>query len=84
MQSSPVDIRGIDFVGYVFRHRYTKLRKNIKKNMFRKVITQSKHIKNTKTCHDKIAAYYGWLKYCNSKQLKIKLNSYYGEEIFRV
>lgn len=83
-QIFPVDTRGIDFVGYIFRHRYTKLRKSIKKNMFRKVIAQSKHIKDTITRHDKIASYYGWLKYCNSKQLKIKLNSYYGEEIFRV
>ena len=83
-QIFPVDIRGIDFVGYVFRHRYTKLRKSIKKNMFRKVIAQSKYIKDTITRHNKIASYYGWLKYCNSKQLKIKLNSYYGEEIFRI
>ena len=29
-QIFPVEFRGIDFVGYVFRHNYTRIRKGIK------------------------------------------------------
>lgn len=57
--------RGIDFVGYVFFHTHTRLRKTIKKN-FAKMLTRNK---NTQS----IAAYKGWAKHCNSKHLLKKL-----------
>lgn len=64
-QVFPVQKRGIDFVGYVFYHTHTLLRKSIKKR-FAKAVSKSK---NKAT----IAAYNGWAKHCNSKNLIKKL-----------
>ena len=62
-QVFPVDIRGIDFVGYKFFHNYTLLRKRTKQ----KILRQARR-------HKKIdPSYFGWLKYCNSKHLLQKL-----------
>jgi len=66
-QVFPVEKRGIDFVGYVFYHTHTMLRKSIKKR-FAKAVSKSK---NQAT----IAAYNGWAKHCNSKHLLKKLLS---------
>ena len=60
-----VEVRGIDFVGYVFRHDYIRLRKSIKQN-FGRMIFKNKNKKS-------IASYYGWCKHCNSKNLLKKL-----------
>ena len=64
-QVFPVEARGIDFVGYVFYHTHTLLRKSIKKR-FAKAISKKK---NKQT----IAAYNGWTKHCNAKHLLKKL-----------
>jgi RNA-directed DNA polymerase len=64
-QVFPVDIRGIDFVGYVFRHDYVRLRKSIKQNFARML----KRNKNPQS----IASYRGWAIHCNSKNLLKKL-----------
>jgi RNA-directed DNA polymerase len=64
-QVFPVEIRGIDFVGYRFYHTHTLLRKSIKKR-FAKAVAKHKN-KNT------IAAYNGWTKHCNSKNLLKKI-----------
>jgi len=64
-QIFPVDIRGIDFVGYVFRHTHVLLRKSIKQNFARMIIKN----KNEKS----IASYKGWSSHCNSKNLLKKL-----------
>jgi RNA-directed DNA polymerase len=64
-QVFPVESRGIDFVGYVFYHTHTMLRKSIKKR-FAKAVSKTKS-KAT------IASYYGWAKHCNSKHLLKKL-----------
>lgn len=68
-QVFPVDSRGIDFVGYVFRHTHILLRKSIKKGMINK-----QH--NPKS----LASYYGWCKHCNAinllKKLKINENTF--------
>lgn len=61
-QVFPVDSRGVDFVGYVFFHTHTLLRKSIKKAMVKK----SGNIKS-------MASYYGWCKHCNSRNLLKKL-----------
>ncbi len=65
-QIFPVESRGIDFLGYVFRHDYTLVRKSIKARMLRRarrgqITTQS------------LASYRGWLKWCNGKNLYKKL-----------
>ena len=64
-QVFPVKQRGIDFVGYVFRHRYVRIRKRIKQNFARML----KRRYNPQS----IAAYDGFLKHANTKHLKKKL-----------
>ncbi|WP_347839289.1 RNA-directed DNA polymerase [uncultured Draconibacterium sp.] len=64
-QVFPVSSRGIDFVGYVFYHTHTRLRKSIKQN-FARMLKQRKNDKS-------IASYNGWAAHCNSKNLLKKL-----------
>jgi RNA-directed DNA polymerase len=64
-QVFPVKERGIDFVGYVFRHTHTLLRKRIKQN-FARMIAKNKNPQS-------IASYNGWALHCNSKNLLNKL-----------
>jgi retron-type reverse transcriptase len=64
-QIFPVDSRGIDFVGYVFYHTHTRLRKSIKKN-FARMIAKRRNAAS-------VASYNGWAAHCNSKNLMRKL-----------
>lgn len=64
-QVFPVKDRGVDFVGYVFRHTHVLLRKSIKKSFARAVARK----KGPQT----IASYNGWAKHCNSRNLVKKL-----------
>jgi RNA-directed DNA polymerase len=65
-QVFPVEKRGIDFVGYVFYHTHTRLRKTIKKRAAKAFAK-----KNNKAV---IAAYMGWIKHCDSKHLLKKIH----------
>jgi RNA-directed DNA polymerase len=64
-QVFPVDSRGIDFVGYVFRHSHTRLRKSIKQSFARMMAGT----RNTQS----VASYSGWAIHCNSTHLLKKL-----------
>lgn len=64
-QLFPVDKRGIDFVGYVFYHTHTLLRKSIKQN-FARMMARNRNEKS-------IASYNGWALHCNSRNLLKKL-----------
>ena len=64
-QVFPVAVRGIDFVGYVFYHTHTLVRKSIKKRFARMLARKRKDTS--------IASYNGWLTHCNSKNLSKKL-----------
>lgn len=64
-QIFPVEKRGIDFVGYVFYHTHTLLRKSIKKSFARAI----KKNKNKAT----IAAYKGWTNHANARNLMKKI-----------
>jgi hypothetical protein len=64
-QVFPVDARGIDFVGYVFRHSHVMLRKSIKKSFAREVARNNNP--------QSVASYRGWAKHCNGKHLIKKL-----------
>lgn len=57
-----VDKRGIDYVGYVFRHSHTKIRKRVKKSFIKK-----RH--NPKS----VTSYLGMLKWCDSRNLIYKI-----------
>lgn len=64
-QIFPIASRGIDFVGYVFYHTHTKLRKSIKKRFARKM--------DRGVSIQTIAAYKGWTDHANCKHLMKKL-----------
>jgi RNA-directed DNA polymerase len=64
-QVFPVDDRGIDFVGYVFRHTHIRLRKSIKKR-FARMLHNNKRAQS-------IASYRGWAMHCDSNNLLNKL-----------
>lgn len=69
--------RGLDFVGYVFYHKQTMLRKGIKKNFCRKAskLNKKENIteKEYKQC---LCSWIGWAKHCNSKRLTNKILKY--------
>src|SRR5690606_34753059 len=64
-QVFPVASRGVDFVGYVHYHSHTMLRKSIKKR-FARAVAKNKG-------SESIAAYWGWAKHANTKNLLKKL-----------
>lgn len=72
-QIFPVESRGIDFVGYVVRHRYTLLRKGIKMRLFKLIDLYKNHTINQDELKMRLASYFGWLKYCDSKNLLKKI-----------
>lgn len=81
-QVFPVDSRGIDFLGYVFFHTHTRMRKSIKQNMFRKVGRLRKRPDITEEeIKQAVASWWGWAKYCDSRNLINKLQKQLGHEI---
>lgn len=68
--------RGIDFLGYVFFHNETRLRKRIKQNLCRKVAKLAKRkTKPTKAdFKQQLAAWWGWAKHTDSEYLLNKLS----------
>lgn len=68
-QVFPVEARGIDFVGYVFFHTHTLMRKSIKKRLCRKAAALNKKNLTTQEYRQRIAPWLGWAKHCNSKHL---------------
>jgi retron-type reverse transcriptase len=76
-QVFPVASRGVDFLGYVFHHNYTLVRKSIKENFIRKALKFQK--KETEGLKRSLASYYGWLVHCNSYNLRTK---YLRDDLF--
>lgn len=72
-QIFPLDNRGLSFVGYVFYHTHTRLRKSIKINLAK---SSTKHKNNIEEYKRFISPYLGWLKYCDSYQLSNKILVY--------
>jgi RNA-directed DNA polymerase len=68
-QVFPVDERGIDFVGYVFRHTHILMRKSIKQNMCRRAAVLGRRNIEPSDYKRLISPYIGWAKHCNSKNL---------------
>lgn len=67
-QIFPTEKRGVDFVGFVFRHTHHLMRKSIKQNFARR-IKQLDRQKDTTAAHYKhsLCGWLGWAKYSNSK-----------------
>ena len=81
-QIFPVAARGIDFVGYVFYHTHTKLRKSIKQRLCRRLARTNKRIYITEYEFKKIiCSWWGWAKYCDSRYLIKKLSKISRYEI---
>jgi hypothetical protein len=69
-QVFPVESRGIDFLGYVFFHERTRLRKSIKKNFARKI----KKAYGQRRI-EVLGSYKGWCMYANCINLYKKLTN---------
>lgn len=80
-QVFPVDIRGIDFVGYVFYHSHILMRKSIKKNFCRKAAKNNHQNIQAKDYRIAISPWIGWSKHCNSRNLIKKIIKH--EEVLR-
>ena len=84
-QIFPVAERGIDFVGYVFYHTHTLLRKSIKKQFCRKIASVRKRERTKEVTTDQfkqeICPWWGWAKYCDSRNLIKKLSKQTNHEI---
>lgn len=77
-QIFPVDSRGIDFVGYKFFHTHTLLRKSIKLRLNK---LKDRYLKGEISLSEldrRMSSYFGWLKYCNSKNLLHKIEKQTG------
>ncbi|HEY5508428.1 MAG TPA: reverse transcriptase/maturase family protein [Paludibacter sp.] len=72
-QVFPVDVRGIDFVGYVFRHTHILMRKSIKVRFCRKAAKLNKKDLDAKQYKMQISPWIGWAKHCNSIHLQKKI-----------
>jgi retron-type reverse transcriptase len=74
-QVFPVAARGIDFVGYVFFHTHTRLRKNIKQRLCRRLARLNKRkALSPEVFKQSICPWWGWAKHCNSINLISKLS----------
>lgn len=73
-----VDKRGIDFIGYKFYHNYILLRKSIKKNIMKLVYSYVNETIDKKYFEIHFRSYFGWCKYCNSKNLLYKIQKLTG------
>lgn len=72
-QIFPVDSRGIDFLGYVFFHDRTLLRKSIKKRIFKRVGQINRKEITTSTFNKSMASWDGWLKWADTYRLNKKI-----------
>lgn len=62
--------RGLDFVGFVFYHNQTLMRKSIKQNFCRMAARlNKKHTISAKDYKQGLCSWYGWAKVSNSKHL---------------
>ena len=77
-QIYPVNSRGINFVGYVFYHTHTLIRKSIKYKIIRLVNSYLNREIDRKEFKVRMCAYYGWLKHADAKNLLYKIQSLTG------
>ena len=82
-QIFPVDSRGIDFLGFVFFHTHTRMRKSIKQTFCREIARLNHRKKPVPEGYFKQSIYpwWGWAKYCDSKHLINKLSKISKHEI---
>lgn len=62
-QIFPVESRGIDFLGYIFRHNYVLVRRKIRDRCIKAINGSIQDI------HKGLTSYFGWFVHCNSYNL---------------
>lgn len=72
-QIFPVDDRGVDFVGYRFYHTHVLLRKSIKIRLFKLIRRYQSGKIDKQELRRRMQSYFGWLKFCNPKNLLRKI-----------
>lgn len=77
-QIFPVESRGIDFVGYRFYHTHVLLRKSIKIRLFKLINKYKRKLISKDELRKRMQSYFGWLKFCNSKNLLCKIQKETG------
>lgn len=68
-QVFPIDKRPLDFLGYVYTHNGSRLRKRIKQSFFRKMAYLDRKGLESKDRLMSLAAYRGWLQHCNCNRV---------------
>ena len=68
-QVFPVDIRGIDFLGYVFFSTHTLIRKSIKRKFCKVYFRMLSKNASEEYIQQRVCSWLGWMKHCNSKNL---------------
>lgn len=64
-----VEDRGIDFIGYVTRHKYVLARKENKKRLCRKLAKLRKKGLSDEEIRQELSSFVGFMKHCNSRHL---------------
>lgn len=82
-QVFPVEARGLDFLGYVFRHDYVRLRKRVKLNIKKKLLYCIKKGMTVKEIHDAMGSYQGWMNHCNARNYIKLLNQICYGKVFQ-
>lgn len=82
-QVFPIEARGLDFLGYVFFHDYTRIRKRTKQRIIKKVLTCVNKGMTAKETHNACGSYQGWMKYGDTRNLIHKLNTIANGKVFK-
>lgn len=82
-QIFPVDDRGLDFLGYVFRHSHTRLRKRVKTKIKRKLNHLLDKELTPMQIHKEMGSYQGWINYCNGRHFIQTLNDKANGKVFQ-
>lgn len=82
-QIFPTDSRGVDYLGFVFFHGYTRLRKKVKQNFCRAVARLNRRKKplDAKAYKQALCSWWGWVKHSDSKHFYNKLSKKFKYEI---
>ena len=83
-QIFPLESRGVDFVGFVFRHSHTRMRKSIKQNFARMIKKIDNDKLTNKEYKQQLCGWLGWAKYSQSKHfLKQNIKQEHFESILK-
>lgn len=78
-QVFPVEDRGIDYCGFVFKHNHILIRSSIKRRIMGTVKRYMNHTISQETFDMRMTAYYGWMKRTNSKNLAYTIEKVTGK-----